>query len=250
MDCGSGIRRGAKSQIQGANPLGQTRLSGLASAARLCWALYVRAIRIAGLLVTCAFACAGQSWEIGAAAGYGLYRSASVYAPDGKAIAGIRNRFTLSGVLGQDLFEYFSGEIRYLYHDGDPYVSASGGKTNIQGQSHAVHYDVLAHFSRRRSRIRPYLAVGLGAKWYVANGPENPAQPLSDIARLAHTTDLQGLLTAGGGIKLRFGTVLVRLDFRDYLTPFPKGLIVPVPLATARGLFQQFTPLVGVSYSF
>jgi len=173
-----------------------------------------------------------------------------VYAPDGKAIAGIRNRFTLSGVLGQDLFEYFSGEIRYLYHDGDPYVSASGGKTNIQGQSHAVHYDVLAHFSRRRSRIRPYLAVGLGAKWYVANGPENPAQPLSDIARLAHTTDLQGLLTAGGGIKLRFGTVLVRLDFRDYLTPFPKGLIVPVPLATARGLFQQFTPLVGVSYSF
>jgi hypothetical protein len=129
-------------------------------------------------------------------------------------------------------------------------LRASSGKTNIQGQSHAIHYDLLAHFSPRRSRIRPYLAVGLGAKWYVANGPENPTQPLSDIARLAHTTDLEGLLTAGGGVKLRFGAVLVRLDFRDYITPFPKKLIVPVPFATARGLFQQFTPLVGVSYSF
>src|SRR5271169_640535 len=78
------------------------RLSGLAPSARLCWANYVRAIRIGGLLLTCAFACAGQSWEIGAAAGYGLYHAASVYAPDGKATAGIRNRFTLSGVLGQD----------------------------------------------------------------------------------------------------------------------------------------------------
>ena len=224
--------------------------SRLAPAARLCWAFYVRAIRIAGFLLTCAFGCDGQSWEIGAAAGYGLYRAASVYAPDGKATAGVSNRFALSGVLGQDRFEYFSGEVRYLYQDGDPFLRASSGKTNIQGQSHAIHYDVLAHFSPRGSRIRPYLAVGLGAKWYVGNGPENPAQPFGEIARLAHTTDLKGLLTGGGGVKLRFGTVLVRLDFRDYITPFPKKLIVPVPFATARGLFQQFTPLVGVSYSF
>ena len=222
----------------------------LASATRLCWAFYVRVIGIGGLLLACALGCAGQSWEIGAAAGYGLYRNASVYAPDGKATAGISNRFTLSGVLGQDRFEYFSGEVRYLYQDGDPFLRASSGKTNIQGQSHAIHYDLLAHFSPRRARIRPYLAVGLGAKWYIANGPENPTQPLSDIALLAHTTDLKGLLTAGGGVKLRFGGVLVRLDFRDYITPFPKKLIVPVPFATARGLFQQFTPLVGVSYSF
>ena len=194
--------------------------------------------------------CAGQSWEIGAAAGYGLYRAASVYAPDGKATAGITNRFTLSGVLGQDRFEYFSGEVRYLYQDGDPFLRGSGGKTNIQGQSHAIHYDLLAHFSPRRSRIRPYLAVGLGAKWYVANGPENPAQPLSDIAQLAHTTELKGLLTGGGGVKLRFGAIMVRLDFLDYITPFPKKLIVPAPFATARGLFQQFTPLVGASYTF
>ncbi|HVP49313.1 MAG TPA: hypothetical protein VMT32_22125 [Bryobacteraceae bacterium] len=210
----------------------------------------MRATGIAGLVLMGSFACAGQEWEIGAAAGYGLYRNASVDAPDGKATAGVRNRFALSGVLGQDLFEFFSGEIRYLYQDGDPFLSASGAKANIQGQSHAIHYDVLAHFSRRESRIRPYLAVGLGAKWYVVSGPENPTQPLGDIAHLTNTNEFKPLLTAGGGVKLRFGSLLVRLDFRDYITPFPKKVIAPAPFATARGLFQQFTPMVGVSYSF
>ncbi|MBZ5593393.1 MAG: hypothetical protein LAP39_14215 [Acidobacteriia bacterium] len=210
----------------------------------------MRATGIAGLLLIGSLACAGQEWEIGAGAGYGLYRTASVYAPDGKATAGVRNRFALSGILGQDLFEHFSGEVRYVYQDGDPFLSARGSKANIQGQSHAIHYDMLAHFSPRESRIRPYMAVGLGAKWYVVSGPENPAQPLSDIAHLVHTNELKPLLTAGGGVKLRFGALLVRLDFRDYITPFPKKVIVPAPFATARGLFHQFTPLVGVSYSF
>jgi hypothetical protein len=210
----------------------------------------VRALGILVVGVSATLTCAGQEWEIGAGAGYGLYRNGSVYAGDNKATAGIRNRFALSGVLGQDRFEYFSGEIRYLYQDGDPFLSARGAKTNIQGQSHAIHYDVLAHVRPRHSRIRPYLAAGLGAKWYVVSGPANPSQPLGDIAQLASVTELKPLLTAGGGVKLRFGAVLIRLEFRDYITPFPKKVIAPVPFATARGLLQQFTPLAGVSYSF
>jgi hypothetical protein len=44
--------------------------------------------------------------------------------------------------------------------------------------------------------------------------------------------------------------VLLRAEFLDYLTTFPRRQIVPIPHNTARGVFEQFTPLVGVSYSF
>lgn len=40
----------------------------------------------------------------------------------------------------------------------------------------------------------------------------------------------------------------LRLDFRDFLTPFPKGPIKPVAGATGRGLFHKFTAMIGVSY--
>jgi hypothetical protein len=43
---------------------------------------------------------------------------------------------------------------------------------------------------------------------------------------------------------------LVRADFRDYLTQFPKRQISPAANGTARGIFQQFTPMAGVSYVF
>lgn len=43
---------------------------------------------------------------------------------------------------------------------------------------------------------------------------------------------------------------LIRGDFRDYLTPFPKRQIAPALNGTARGIFEQFTPMFGVSYLF
>jgi hypothetical protein len=44
--------------------------------------------------------------------------------------------------------------------------------------------------------------------------------------------------------------VRVRLDFRDYITPFPKQVIAPARFATARGFLHMFTPLLGVGFAF
>ena len=44
--------------------------------------------------------------------------------------------------------------------------------------------------------------------------------------------------------------MLLRAEFRDYLTTFPRQEIVPALHNTARGIFEQFTPLFGVSYDF
>lgn len=203
-----------------------------------------------GMLLTAAgtWPCLAQ-WEIGGAGGYGIYRNATIFAPPGKATTGVKDRFTVSGFIAENRYEWLSGEFRYTYHDGDPFIEAGGVRANIQGQSHAFHYDGLFHFRPRRAVVRPYVSVGVGAKQYVVTGPENPSQPLGVIGKLTSVNEWKPLLAAGGGMKVRVSDhVALRLDFRDYVTPFPKKVITPVPFATARGLLQQFTPMVGISY--
>jgi len=144
-----------------------------------------------------------------------------------------------------------SGEIRYLYQDGDPFLSFGPRKGNIQGQSHAVHYDVLLHLRERDERLRPFVVGGVGAKYYRTTGPEPSPQPAPQIAELVRADQWRWLVTLGVGVKYRVADhIVVRGDFRDYLTPFPTRLFVPASGGTDRGIFQQFTPTFGLSYSF
>lgn len=58
-------------------------------------------------------------------------------------------------------------------------------------------------------------------------------------------------VTVGGGVKYKIQKhVVLRADFLDYITTFPRRQILPAPDNTARGLFEQFTPMFGVSYVF
>jgi hypothetical protein len=207
-------------------------------------------IVVAQLLFACV--CLAQAtYEIGGNVGYGLYRDGSVYSPVGVASAGILNRFAAGAVFGQDLYEYISGEIRYEYQDGHPYLNYNGTRTDIQGQSQTLTYDMLFHFKPRESRWRPFLAAGGGAKGYLTSGPAPYPQPIPNIATLNNTDQWKFVVSVGGGIKYVVQThILLRLDFRDYITTFPSSLIKPAPHNTARGVFEQFTPLFGVSYLF
>ena len=204
---------------------------------------------LAGLF--CAGACLAQQYELGGAFGYGVYTDGSVISPGGTATAGIRNRFAGGGVFCENLFEHVSGEMRYLYHDGDPFISTGTVRGTIQGQSHAFNYDVLFQARGRQSRLRPYVAVGVGAKYYVTTGPAPNPQPMSKIAGLVATNQWRVLVTGGAGVKYRFTDhVLMRVDFRDYVTAFPTHIIVAAPTGTDKGIFHQFTPFFGVSYVF
>ncbi|HWQ52990.1 MAG TPA: hypothetical protein VN442_04850 [Bryobacteraceae bacterium] len=202
-------------------------------------------------LLTVSASLAQDTWQLGALAGYGFYRNVRVFSPEGRAQTGIRDRFVAGAVLTEDLYEHLSGEVRYIYQDGDPFLMARGIRQNIQGQSHTFHYDFLIHLRDRDQRVRPYVAVGAGAKLYRVSGSPQISQPLGEIATLTTEDDWRPLISVGGGVKLRVQErVTVSVDFRDYITTFPKRLIAPVPFGTARGLFQQFTPTVGLSYSF
>jgi len=200
------------------------------------------------LCVSCGFA---QQFDVSGLIGYGAYRDASVNSPAGTATAGIRNSFTAGAVFGEDLYSHFSGEIRYLYHDGDPFLSTGTVRGNIQGQSHTLSYDVLFHPYDRDRRFRPFVAVGAGAKYYRTSGSAPVPQPLPQIASLVNTDQWRYVVDFGFGVKYRLGNhVMLRGDFRDYITPFPKKLFAPAGNGSDRGLFQQFTPTFGLGYWF
>jgi len=203
---------------------------------------------VAVLLAACAF---GQQYEIGANIGYGFYRNGSVYSAAGTAQAGIRNRFAAGVVLGDDFSKYVSAEFSYLYHDGHPFLQASGVRVDIQGQSDSLTGELLFHFKTREHRWRPFVAGGSGAKEYIIAGPEPFPQPIPQIASLTANDVWKVVFSVGGGVKYRLlPHMLLRAEFRDYLTTFPRQQIVPAPHNTARGVFEQFTPLFGVSYTF
>jgi opacity protein-like surface antigen len=203
---------------------------------------------IAILFAAAAF---GQPYEIGAVIGYGFYRDGTIYSAVGTAQAGIRNRFAAGIVLGDEFSDYVSAEFSYLYHDGHPYLQAPGAKSDIQGNSDALTCELLFHFKKREHRWRPFLAGGFGGKEYVVAGPAPYPQPIPEIASLTTNDVWKVVFSAGGGVTFRLiPHMLLRAEFRDYLTTFPRQEIVPAPHNTARGIFEQFTPLFGVSYTF
>ncbi|HUB31644.1 MAG TPA: hypothetical protein VMA31_01400 [Bryobacteraceae bacterium] len=187
-------------------------------------------------------------WEVGGSVGYGWYRNGSIYGPGETIQAGIRNRFAAGAVVGEDLYNYVSGEVRWLYQDGHPFIQGPGFRTDIQGNSNTFTYDTLAYFRPKERRIRPFVAAGAGAKDYVIAGPAPLVQPVPTIATLATHDQWKFVADVGGGVKFLVHThVLMRVDFRDYMTSFPRSQIVPAAGNTARGILQQFTVLLGVS---
>ncbi len=193
----------------------------------------------------------GQHYEIGATVGYGVYNNGTIFSDTQTVQAGIRNRFAAGINIGEDVSDYVSGEFQYLYHDGHPFLQGAGVKTDIQGQSDALTMNALFYFKKRTHRWRPFVEGGAGGKEYIIAGPAPFPQPIPQVASLTTNDVWKVVFVAGGGVKLRLiPHLLLRAEFRDYMTTFPRQQIVPAPHNTARGVFQQFTPLFGVSYTF
>ena len=205
----------------------------------------------ATLLASAAFGQTSEQYQIGAQIGYGIYHNGTIFSSTETAQAGIRNRFAAGVIFGDDFSDYVSVEYRYLYHDGHPFLEAPGVKVDIQGQSHTLTADALFHFKKRGNRWRPYVIGGAGGKGYIIAGPAPFPQPIPQVASLTTNDVWKVVFNVGGGIKWKvWNHMEVRGEFLDYLTTFPRTQIVPAPHNTARGVFEQFTPLFGVSYTF
>ncbi len=198
-----------------------------------------------------AAAAAGQNWELGAAAGNGFYKNATITSSTASAQAGMENSIAPSVVVCDNMYEHVSGEFRYLYDSGKPFISGPNVKGTMPGKSHTFTYEALIHLRKRDSWWRPYVALGAGVKGYMAPGPAPFPEPLPKSALLLANDEWKLVGSAGAGIKVKVQEhVVLRFDVRDYITQFPKKQIAPAAGASVSGLLQQFTPMGGVGIVF
>lgn len=192
-----------------------------------------------------------QSWEAGVSGGYSFSRNLNVSNGSASGSMGLAPGFAVGGLLGNDTFRYVGGEVRYTFLQDDLRVSSSGAKVSFGAQSHAVHYDVLVHAASKEASVRPFLAAGAGADFFRGTGAQSGYQPLSNLVLLSHTTQVKPLVSVGGGVKIRLSArSLFRLDFRDYLTPFPDKLLALPSNSHGSGWLNHFILMAGISATF
>ena len=208
-------------------------------------------LRCVGFVLCLAAGAGAQIWEIGASAGEAIYQNGTITSPAGSVQAGINNSVIPSVAVCENMYDHISGEFRYLYQPGEPFLSQNGTKTQLSGDSHTFVYDVLLHFRPRSSWWRPYVAVGGGAKYYVTSGPAPVPEPFAKEALLLANNQWTAVGSAGVGLKVKVQEhVVLRFDIRDFISQFPKNQLKPASGASAPSVLQQITPMGGIGIVF
>jgi hypothetical protein len=190
-----------------------------------------------------------QQWEVGVLGGGAFYLNNSVSGPAGSGSVGFRPGISGGGWVGHTNNGRYSGELRYLFQKNDMKVSSGGQTHTFGGQTHMIHYDYLIHMKTAEDSVRPFVAVGGGLKGYRGTGAEQAFQPLDNLAILSRTSEWKPMLSFGAGLKWRVGSkMMLRVEVRDFVTPFPKDVILAAPGGKIGGWVHDITPLVGLSY--
>lgn len=203
------------------------------------------------LAIALSSACLGQEWELGGVGGYGWYYNPTIRNPATSGRGGFPPRAALGVVLTENLYEYISGEFRYLFRFGGPQLQANGITESAHGYTNAITYDIVFHMRPRESNLRPFISTGAGIKVYTASGIREEPQPLIGLALLTPVTQVEPAIGVGGGLKyMLHKNVQLRLDIRTYLTPLPNEVIRPRGTSVVHGWIYDFVPLAGISYVF
>ena len=204
-------------------------------------------------LLAAGAACAQvNEWEVGAIGGYGYAPHLTVNRGGASADTGIRAGGVVGVFAGEDMYEYWSGELRYLYRfDGLKLSSGSVKAPDFSAHTHIVTADFLGHFRPRAAHMRPFIAFGGGAKIMVGSGIESAAQPLGNFAALTATHEILPVADIGAGIKWNFRKNLrFRVEVRDYISPVPNKVIAPAPGASLGGVLNDFQGMAGLSLTW
>ena len=194
---------------------------------------------------------AEEHWELGIVGGYGFYKNVKATNEAGEASTGFKSGAAFGVIAGNEMSRWLAGEARYTYRRNDLNVSAGSAGAQFKGESHVLHYDFLFHAAPRTARVRPFLAVGAGAKVYRGTGRETVTQPLINFVALTRTSQLVPMVSLGGGVKIQLSrSLILRLEARDFVSPFPDQVIAPVPRTQVKGWLHDIVPMVGLSFTF
>lgn len=196
-------------------------------------------------------ACMGQ-WEMGVLGGYGFPREVDVNSRSGvSGKTGFKHGAAFGVMAGDDMHNYLGGEVRYLYRMGDMKLKTPGADVQFDAQSHLIHFDLLFYARPKRERVRPFIAVGGGARIFQGTGVESSYQPGSSLVVLTHTRETTPLASVGAGVKVRAtGRISFRVEMRDYISPLPTKLIAPMGGSTVGSWMHDIVPMVGLGVTF
>ena len=190
-----------------------------------------------------------QTHEIGVIGGAAFARGLPIQGAPADTSAGFQPGVVGGFLLGQDLYSHWGGDIRYLFEQRNPLVAFGGQTASFAGQAHVLYYDLIYYTRSREERVRPYLAVGGGMKLLRGTGAEEAYRPGMEYADLTHLQQLKPMLSVGGGVKWPVGKRMVlHIDVRDQITPFPNKLIAPAMGMTLKGWLNDFVPTVGLTW--
>jgi hypothetical protein len=190
-----------------------------------------------------------QKWEIGGGVGTGFYTSHDVTSPAGTASAKIGSNIAATAWVGNRSAKHWGGELRYNFQRGDLLLRQASTEASFGASSHALHYDFLYHFHDSEYSVRPFVAFGGGIKMFRGTGQEVLVQPLSRIALLTRAQDMVPMASVGAGFKVRLSdSVHLRLDVHDFMTPFPKEVIVPNG-GSITAWMHDIVPMVGIMFA-
>jgi hypothetical protein len=195
--------------------------------------------------------CFAQQWGIGGIGGYAITRDATISNSSGSISAGLKNGPVFGALISADDHRYVGGEVTYLYQQSDFRLKGSGAEPAFGGYTQFIDFRVTVHAASRDAAVRPFIAAGGGAAVYTGTGTESSRQPLNNFAALTATRDTLGMLSVGGGVKVRLSQhVGLRFEVRDNMTPFPEKVMTPVPGASASGWLHNIIPSVAILGTF
>ena len=204
--------------------------------------------RIIFLLTAAAAASYAQQWEFGGSGGGSFLNTVGVTGPAGSATAGFANGAAFGGYVAHHSSKSFSGEIHYNYMPTNLKLSANGSETTFNGNSHAIHYDVVWHTNRHESPAQFFVAAGGGVKIFRGTGTEHATQNLSSFGYLTRTQEFKPMGTVAAGVKIKIAPrVYLRTEIRDYITAFPTEVIAPPAGVKYGTILNDIVPMVGVS---
>lgn len=205
--------------------------------------------RIIFLLTAAAAASHAQQWEFGGLGGGSFLNTVGVTAPAGNATAGFANGAAFGGYVGYNSYKHLGGEIHYSYLPTNLKLSSNGSEATFNGNSHAIHYDVVFHTKEGGGKAQFFASAGGGVKIFRGTGTEHAAQGLSSFGYFTKTQEFKPMGTVAAGVKVKIAPrVFLRAEIRDYLTAFPKQVIA-APAGVKYGtLLNDIVPMVGIGF--
>jgi len=192
-----------------------------------------------------------QENQFGVAGGFGFYRDATLTNSSGTARAGFGPRFAASAVISRKFRNQLGADLRYTFQDGDSELRSGSVEANLDAHAHAIEGDLLLYLRGPEHRLQPYVSGGFGIKVYQSTEVPANSRPLTNFATLVHGSQTVPLVTMGSGMQYPISSAWsVRIDLRDYATPFPDRLFPAAPGARVSGWLHDFVPLIGISRRF